>query len=133
MDRDFVERRDDGFYLAGSRVPLECVVREFREGQSPEAIRSDFPTLSLEQVHGDITFYLGHKNQVNNDMAARERLEDAFSEKHPASPALKEKLARAWSIADAATHRLMVSTNSRPPRFIIDGFERCRSEGEDRG
>jgi uncharacterized protein (DUF433 family) len=102
MDRDFVERRDDGFYLAGSRVPLDCVVREFREGQSPEAIRSDFPTLSLEQVYGAITFYLGHKDQVDNDMAARERLEDAFSEEDPASPDLKEKLERATSVADAA-------------------------------
>jgi uncharacterized protein (DUF433 family) len=94
MDRDFVERRDDGFYLVGSRVPLDCVVREFREGQSPETIRSDFPTLSLEQVYGAITFYLGHKNQVDNDMAVRERVEDAFSEEHPAPPDLKEKLER---------------------------------------
>jgi len=78
MDRDFVERRDDGFYLVGSRVPLDCVVREFREGQSPEAIRSDFPTLSLEQVYGAITFYLGHKDQVDNDIAARERVEDVI-------------------------------------------------------
>jgi hypothetical protein len=57
MERDFVERRDDGFYLGGSRVPLDCVVREFREGQSPEAIRSDFPTLSLEQVYEAVTFF----------------------------------------------------------------------------
>jgi uncharacterized protein (DUF433 family) len=47
-------------------------VREFREGQSPEAIRSDFPTLSLEQVNGAITFYLEHKDQVDNDMAVCE-------------------------------------------------------------
>jgi uncharacterized protein (DUF433 family) len=95
MDRDFVERRADGFYLVGSRVPLDCVVREFREEQSPEAIRSDFPTLSLEQVCGAITFYLGHKDQVDNDIAAREHVEDAFSEEHPAPPDLKEKLAHA--------------------------------------
>lgn len=94
MDRDFVERRDDGFYLVGSRVALDFVVREFREGQSPETIRSDFPTLSLEQVYGAITFYLGHKDQVDSDMAARERVEDAFSEEHPSPPDLKEKLER---------------------------------------
>jgi len=96
MDRDFVERRDDdGFYVAGSRVPLACVVREFRNGQSPEAIRWAFPTLTLEQVYGAITFYLGHKDEVDNDIAARERVEDAFSEAHPAPPQLKEKLDRA--------------------------------------
>lgn len=95
MDRDFIERRDEGFYLAGSRVPLASVVREFQEGQSPEAIRSDFPTLSLEQVYGAITFYLGHRDEVERDMAARARVEDAFSDAHPAPADLKEKLARA--------------------------------------
>lgn len=94
-DRQFVERRDDGFYLLGSRVPLDCVVREFREGHSPETIRADFPTLSLEQVYGAITFHLGHQDEVDQDMAARERIEDAFSEQHPAPADLKEKLARA--------------------------------------
>ncbi len=95
MDRHFVERRDDGFHLVGSRVPLDCVVREFREGQSPEAIRSDFQTLSLEQVYGAITFCLGHKDEVDNDMAARERVEEGFSDAHPAPPHLKEKLEQA--------------------------------------
>jgi uncharacterized protein (DUF433 family) len=95
MDHDFVERRDGGYYLVGSRVPLDCVVQEFREGQSPEAIRSDFPTLSLEQVYGAITFYLGHRDEVENAMAERERVEDAFSDAHSAPPNLKEKLERA--------------------------------------
>lgn len=94
MDRQFVERRDDGFYLVGSRVPLDGVVREFREGHSPEAIRSDFPTLSLEQVYGAITFSLGHTDEVDHDMAARERVEEGFSDTHPAPPHLKEKLER---------------------------------------
>jgi hypothetical protein len=134
MDRDLVERRDDGFYLVGSRVPLDCVVREFGEGQSPETICSDFSTLSLEQVYGAITFYLGHKDQVDNDMEVREGVEDSISEEHPApSRSEREAGAHAWSIADAATHRRILRTNWRPPRFVIDGFERCRSEGEHRG
>jgi len=95
VDRDFVECGDEGFYLAGSRVPLGCVVREFRNGQSPEAIRWAFPTLSLEQVYGAITFYLGHKDEVDDDIATRERTEDAFSNTHSASSELKEKVERA--------------------------------------
>ena len=95
MDRDFVERRDESFYLAGSRVPLACIVREFQDGQSPEAIRSAFPTLTLEQVYGAITFYLGHRAEVDEDIATREREENAFSETHPAPVDLKEKLDRA--------------------------------------
>jgi uncharacterized protein (DUF433 family) len=92
---DFVERRDESFYVAGTRVPLACVVREFQDGQSPESIRSAFPTLTLEQVYGAITFYLGHRSEVDADLAAREHEEDAFSETHPAPAELKEKLARA--------------------------------------
>ena len=94
VDRDFVERRDESFYLVGSRVPLASIVREFQDGQSPEAIRAAFPTLTLEQVYGAITFYLGHHPEVDENLATREREENAFSETHPAPADLKEKLAR---------------------------------------
>ena len=94
MDREFVERRNGGFYLAASRVPLDFIVREFQEGESPEAIRSDFPTLSLEQVYGAIAFYLGHKDEVEKAMAERAREEDAYSAAHPTPPDLKEKFER---------------------------------------
>jgi uncharacterized protein (DUF433 family) len=93
-NREFIERRDDSFYLVGSRVPLASIVREFQDGQSPEAIRSGFPTLTLEQVYGAITFYLGHRVEVDEDLARREREENAFSETHPAPGDLKERLER---------------------------------------
>jgi hypothetical protein len=94
-EREFVERRDNSFYLVGSRVPLASIVREFQDGQSPEAIRSAFPTLTLEQVYGAITFYLGHRAEVDGDLATRDREERAFSETHTAPAHLKEKLERA--------------------------------------
>jgi len=97
MERDFVERRDDSFSIVGSRVPLASIVREFQDGQSPEAIRSAFPTLTLEQVYGAITFYLGHRPEVDEDVAVREREEDAFSQTHRAPADLKDKLGRARS------------------------------------
>jgi hypothetical protein len=79
----------------GSRVPLASIVREFQVGQSHEAIRSAFPTLTLEQVYGAITFYLGHRSAVDEDLAARERDESAFSETHSAPADVKAKLERA--------------------------------------
>ena len=53
--KEFVERHGS-FYLIGSRVPLAGIVYEFRNGETPEAIQSNFSTLSLEQVYGAITF-----------------------------------------------------------------------------
>ena len=95
VGREFVERRDETFYVADSRVPLACIVREFQDGHSAEAIRSAFPTLTLEQIYGAIASYLGHRSEVDEDVAAREREEDAFSETHPPPADLKEKLTRA--------------------------------------
>ena len=94
MDRNFVEDRNGSFYLISSRVPLAHLVREFQHGEPPEAIRSHYPTLSLEQVFGAITFYLGHKAEVENDLAEREREEDEYTKTHPAPPDIKEKFER---------------------------------------
>lgn len=92
MSKEFVERREDSFYLIGSRVPLAVIAYEFENGETPEAIRSHFPTLSLEQVYGAITFYLGNKEEADKDIAARRRIEEEFTRTHPAPPDLKQKL-----------------------------------------
>ena len=90
----FVERRDDSFYLIGSRVPLAHLVVEYQHGEAPESIRAHYPTLSLEQVYGAITVYLGNKAEVEDDIAARQREEDAYSLSHPAPADIKAKFAR---------------------------------------
>ena len=64
MAKEFVERRDGSFYLIGS--------------DAPETIQSNFGTLSLEQVYGAITFYLGNKEEVEKDLIERRRIEDEF-------------------------------------------------------
>ena len=94
MSKEFVEHRDESFYLIGSRVPLAHIVREFQRGESPEAIRSHYPALSLEQVYGAITFYLGRKEEVEGDIAEREREEDAFTAAHPTPPEVKKAFER---------------------------------------
>ncbi len=94
MSKEFVERRDDSFYLIASRVPLAHIVREFQRGESAEAIRSHYPALNLEQVYGAITFYLGSQDDVEADIAEREREEDNFSATHPAHPEVKMKFDR---------------------------------------
>jgi uncharacterized protein (DUF433 family) len=94
MIKEFVERRDGSFYLIGSRVPLAHIVREFQRGESPEAIRSHYPALSLEQVYGAITFYLGSKEDVEADIVEREREEDTFTDAHPTPPEIKKTFER---------------------------------------
>ncbi|MBI1898182.1 MAG: DUF433 domain-containing protein [Acidobacteria bacterium] len=93
--KEFVERREGSFYLIGSRVPLATIVHDFKNGDAPETIQSNFSTLSLEQIYGAITFYLGNKEEVEKDLVERRRIEDEFIKTHPAPPELKQKLERA--------------------------------------
>ena len=48
MAKDYVEKRDGGYYVAGTRVFLDSIVYEFLSGSSAEAIQQAFPTVTLE-------------------------------------------------------------------------------------
>ena len=61
--QEYVEEREGGYYVAGSRVSLASLIFAFREGASPETIRQNFPSLSLSQVYGGIAFYLNHPEE----------------------------------------------------------------------
>jgi uncharacterized protein (DUF433 family) len=65
MDKAYVENRESGWWLAGTRISLDSVVYAFRRGASPETIRSSFPSLTLEQVYGAITFYLSRQQDID--------------------------------------------------------------------
>jgi hypothetical protein len=40
----------------------------FKAGDSPETIRQNFSSLSLEQVYGAIAFYLAHEGDVDSNI-----------------------------------------------------------------
>ncbi|MEO8350504.1 MAG: DUF433 domain-containing protein [Chthoniobacteraceae bacterium] len=63
---DYIETRETGWWLRGSRVSLDSIIYAFRGGNSPEAIAYDcFPTLTLEQVYGAITCYLANRDELD--------------------------------------------------------------------
>lgn len=73
MERsEYVEQRNGGWYIAGTRVSLDSVVYSFRNGDSPETIRQNFSSLTLEQVYGAITFYLAHDQEIGAYIAQGE-------------------------------------------------------------
>lgn len=96
MAQEYVEKRNGGYYLTGSRVSLESVIYEFRDGASPESILDDFPNLSLELVYGAITFYLANRSEIEAYLVETEKLwEEARKNQAPLPPALRERLERA--------------------------------------
>ena len=63
---------EGGWRLTGKRVSLDSIVRAYWEGRSAEAIVEDFPTLSLEQVHGAIAFYLHNQEEIDRYLATQD-------------------------------------------------------------
>jgi len=46
-DRNFMERRETGFYIVGRRVPINRLVWEYCNGEEAETIQSHYPILNL--------------------------------------------------------------------------------------
>ncbi len=64
MTSEYVEQRDGGYWIAGTRISFDSVVYAFLRGASPESIVRSFPHLTLEQVYGSIAYYLAHEHEV---------------------------------------------------------------------
>jgi uncharacterized protein (DUF433 family) len=91
----YVSKQKGAYRIKGTRVSLDSVVYAFRDGQSPESIQISFPALTLEQIYGAITFYLGHRKAIDAYLkegeAKYEAMRKASREKNPE---LYERLAR---------------------------------------
>ena len=88
----YVEARDGGYYLAGTRVALDVIVHAFQDGESPEGILRSFPMAGpLVRIYGAITFYLENKEAVEAYLKDQERL---WKEVSTQQTDLPESLAR---------------------------------------
>ena len=93
---EYVEQRHGGFYVAGTRVSLDSIAYSFKAGDSPEAIRQNFSSLTLEQVYGAIAFYLAHEQEVDANIREGEaEIERSVPPLSASRPELYARLERA--------------------------------------
>jgi len=93
MATEFVEERDGGLWITGTRVSLDSIVYAFLRGASPESIGQSFPILKLEEVYGAITYYLGHQADVDSRLRQHDREFEALrAQGRRANPAVYKKL-----------------------------------------
>lgn len=97
----YVRTDEHGVIRVGdTHVMLDSVVAAFDQGHSPETIRSQYPSLTLEQVYGAITYYLSHRQQVE-EYLRRQDAEwakwRAESERHPSPVAERLRALKAVS------------------------------------
>jgi serine/threonine protein kinase/uncharacterized protein (DUF433 family) len=89
------EDRGGVLFIDGTNVSLAAVVVAHHQGRTPEAIRREFPELSLEQVYGTIAYYLGHRSQVERYLNHRMQ--------EPDRPALPGPVASGGRVDNATT------------------------------
>lgn len=68
---------DGTIRIVGSRVTLDSIVHQFKQGATAEQIHEDFPSLSLREVYGAIAYYLDHTQEVEQYLTEQERDEKA--------------------------------------------------------
>lgn len=96
MAKEYVEKRDGGYYIAGTRVSLDSIVYEFLSGSSAEAIQQAYSTVNLEEVYGAIAFYLANRVEVEKYLAlAEQEYERMRLEAREKNPLLYRKLEEA--------------------------------------
>lgn len=96
MPRDYIEKREGAYWVAGTRVSLDSVVYAFLRGAAPESIAQSFPALSLEEVYGAIAFYLANQAELDSAFAESDReFERLRQQTREANPSLYKKLEEA--------------------------------------
>ena len=87
-----IEERNGGLYLASTRVSLDSILINFREGASPERIAQAFSTLKFSQVYGAIAYYLENDETINGYLAEGERFFESAPRLSQTNPELFARL-----------------------------------------
>ena len=89
---EYVEMGNDSYYVAGTRIGLDVVVYDFRDGRSAEAIFEAYPSIgSLAKVYGAITFILEHPKEVEAYLGDQDRRYEEFKAQNPLTPDMIER------------------------------------------
>ena len=91
--KTYVEYRNKGYWITGTRISLDSVIYRFGEGLSPESIRQSLPLLTLEQVYGAIAFYLANRTEIDHYLITEEEAFETMPQPLQTSdPLLYQKL-----------------------------------------
>jgi uncharacterized protein (DUF433 family) len=95
LTNEYVEIRNGGYYLAGTRIGLDVVIHDFRNGRSAETIFDAYPSIgSLVRVYGAITFILEHPKEIEAYLNEQDRRYEEFKAANPLTPEMIEQFER---------------------------------------
>ena len=82
MSKIYVMKVEDTYRVAGTRISLDSLVYLYREGISPEGMVESYPTLTLEQVHGALAYYLANQKEIDHTWRGRTQSPSASIKSH---------------------------------------------------
>ena len=93
---EYVEIREGGYYVAGTRIGLDVLVNDFRAGKSPEAVLGSYPSIgSLAKVYGAVTFILENPEAIGSYLRDQESLWKRLRQEHPIPDEMQERFSLA--------------------------------------
>ena len=96
MAKEYIEQRNGGYYIQGTRVSLDSVVYAFLRGEPVDGIVDSFPALNFEQVSGALDFYIANQALVEEYLREQKREVDLMRvEARLRNPELHAKIAQA--------------------------------------
>jgi uncharacterized protein (DUF433 family) len=95
---EYVEVQNGGYYVAGTRIGLDIVAHDFRNGKTAESIFESYPLIgSLAKVYGAITFILEHPREIDAYLEDQDRRYEEIQARYPLTPDMIERFERAKS------------------------------------
>ena len=120
----YVEVRNGGYYVAGTRIGLDVLVYEFRRGGVADDMFRSYPSIgSLAKVYGAITFILEHPAEIEAYLADQDRV-------------YEEIIRTSWIGLQPGTHSgypAGAATNGAVSRILISGCLSLRANFRVRG
>ena len=93
---EYVEVRNGGYYVAGTRIGLDVLVYDFRRGRSAEAIFEAYPSIgSLAKVYGVIAFILEDPAEVEAYLKDQDRILEEIKTQYPMPQDMIDRFERA--------------------------------------
>lgn len=92
---------DGAIRVGGTRVTLDVLLADYRNGASPETIAEELDVLTLADVYGALAYYHRHRDEVDEYLRRREEEAEAIRREVEAAgftnPQFGELMKKRWA------------------------------------
>ena len=103
--------QDGTIRVANTRVTLESLIHQYRDGASAEEIALRFPDLQLSDIHAVLAYYLTHLKEVDDYLSAQECDAESIHNQITSNPSYQKTIA---DLRERIKNRSTIQTPQSP-------------------